>query len=264
MSIDRALPIPAYYQIALDLRRRIAAGEWAETTRLPAELKLAEHYRVSRSTLRQALLELEGDGIVVRHRPAGTFINRERLQPVPKISIPVSFVQTYRALGYAPRVEVRVSEVQKGTSDDIARALGIDAYEQVAYFERLFSLDGQVIDIIRSVLPLWLCPGITEQPLIDGSIHSTLAKNYGLELTQADHDIEAVRATREDEADLGVDGGSPLLVLTSVYCDADNRPVEHVRIRWIGEAARLHLSTRSGPSVGVSSNGGGELPSEPR
>jgi DNA-binding GntR family transcriptional regulator len=255
MSIDRALPIPAYYQIALDLRRRIAAGEWADTTRLPAELALAEQYRVSRSTVRQALLELEGDGMVVRHRPTGTFINRERLQPVPKISIPVGFVQTYRALGYAPRVEVRVAEVQQGTSDEIARALGIDANEQVAYFERLFSLDGQLLDIIRSVLPLRLCPGITERPLIDGSIHSTLASNYGLHLPQADHDIEAVRATREDEADLGVEVGSPLLVLTSVYFDADNRPVEHVRMRWVGKAARLHLSTRSEPSVGASPNG---------
>lgn len=259
MGIDRSLPIPAYYQIALDLRRRIAGGEWSDTARLPPEMELADQYRVSRSTVRQALLELEGDGTVVRHRPTGTFINRQRLQPLPKILIPVSFVQTYRALGYAPGVKVRVAEVRQGTSEHIARALGIDLNEQVAYFERLFSLDGQLLDIIRSVLPLRLCPGITERPLIDGSVHSTLASNYGLQLTQADHDIEAVRATREDEADLGVEAGSPLLVLTSVYCDADNRPVEHVRMRWIGEAARLHLSTRFEPGVGVSPNGHGQV-----
>jgi GntR family transcriptional regulator len=128
----------------------------------------------------------------------------------------------------------------------------------VAYFERLFTLDGQLIDIIRSVLPLRLCPGITERPLVDGSIHSTLASNYGLHLTQADHDIEAVRATKEDEGDLGVEVGSPLLVLTSVYFDPDDRPVEHVRMRWVGKAARLHLSTRSAAGVGDAPNGRGQ------
>jgi DNA-binding GntR family transcriptional regulator len=263
MSIDRAVPIPAYYQIALDLRRRIAAGEWADTTRLPAELALATEYQVSRSTVRQALLELEGDGMLIRQRPAGTFINRQYLRPAPTITLPLGFVQTFRALGHTPHVDVRLAEVRPGTSAEIALALGIDPNERVAYFERLFSLDGQMLDIIRSVIPARLCPGITEQPLIDGSIHSTLAAHYDLHLTHADHDIEAVRATKEDEADLGVEAGAPVLVLTSVYRDAADRPVEHVRMRWVGGVARLHLSSTAGPNLRAPVDGNGRAEPAP-
>ena len=60
-SIDRNSPVPAYYQIQLDLSDRIQRGEWNDRKQLPSESTLAEQYAVSRITLRQALAELEKD-----------------------------------------------------------------------------------------------------------------------------------------------------------------------------------------------------------
>ena len=57
-SIDRNSPVPAYYQIQLDLSDRIQRGEWNDRKQLPSESTLAEQYAVSRITLRQALSEL--------------------------------------------------------------------------------------------------------------------------------------------------------------------------------------------------------------
>ena len=53
-SIDRNSPVPAYYQIQLDLSDRIQRGEWNDRKQLPSESTLAEQYAVSRITLRQA------------------------------------------------------------------------------------------------------------------------------------------------------------------------------------------------------------------
>ena len=61
-SIDRSSPVPAYYQIQLDLSDRIQRGEWNDRKQLPSESTLAEQYAVSRITLRQALAELEKMG----------------------------------------------------------------------------------------------------------------------------------------------------------------------------------------------------------
>ena len=61
-SIDRNSPVPAYYQIQLDLSDRIQRGEWNDRKQLPSESTLAEQYAVSRITLRQALAELEKMG----------------------------------------------------------------------------------------------------------------------------------------------------------------------------------------------------------
>lgn len=75
-SINRDSPVPAYYQIALDLRQRISGGEWRAGNKLPPELKLMKQYNVSRMTFRQALGELVKEGILVRRRGVGTYVNQ--------------------------------------------------------------------------------------------------------------------------------------------------------------------------------------------
>ncbi len=57
------------------LRRRIAAGEWSATGRLPAERDLATQYGVARNTVRRAVEALAHDGTLERHVGRGTFVN---------------------------------------------------------------------------------------------------------------------------------------------------------------------------------------------
>jgi DNA-binding GntR family transcriptional regulator len=58
---------------AADLRRRIAAGEWAVDEALPTVAALAEHYHVSRSTAARALRTLAAEGLVRIVPRWGTF-----------------------------------------------------------------------------------------------------------------------------------------------------------------------------------------------
>jgi DNA-binding FadR family transcriptional regulator len=59
------------------LRKRIAAGEWTTTGRLPAERELAAQYGVARNTLRRAVEAIANDGTLQRHVGRGTFVNGE-------------------------------------------------------------------------------------------------------------------------------------------------------------------------------------------
>jgi DNA-binding FadR family transcriptional regulator len=59
------------------LRKRIAAGEWAASGRLPAERDLAAQYGVARNTLRRAVEAIANDGTLERHVGRGTFVNGE-------------------------------------------------------------------------------------------------------------------------------------------------------------------------------------------
>ena len=65
-QVDKTSPVPVYHQISDDLISRIIAGEWLPGDRLPSELEFTEAYQVSRVTLRQALAELERQGIISR------------------------------------------------------------------------------------------------------------------------------------------------------------------------------------------------------
>lgn len=59
--------------VAADLRRRIAADEWAVDEALPTTAALAEHYRVSQATITRVLRVLAGEGLIRTVPRWGTF-----------------------------------------------------------------------------------------------------------------------------------------------------------------------------------------------
>jgi GntR family transcriptional regulator len=67
--------------VSADLRRRIAAGEWAVDDPLPPVGDLAAHYGVSRSTVTRAMRVLAGEGLVRIVPRWGTFAAGERGNP---------------------------------------------------------------------------------------------------------------------------------------------------------------------------------------
>jgi GntR family transcriptional regulator len=58
----------------------ITEGEYRMLDRLPPEIRLAEHFGVSRSTMRDALATLEREGFINRIHGIGTLINRQVLE----------------------------------------------------------------------------------------------------------------------------------------------------------------------------------------
>jgi len=68
---------PLYQQIAANLRSRIKSHEFAAGSYLPTEEKLCAHYRVSRFTIREALRQLQVEGLIARRRGAGTLIQHD-------------------------------------------------------------------------------------------------------------------------------------------------------------------------------------------
>lgn len=69
-SADRAV----FRQLADLLRRQIESGELGPGEALPSELRLADDYNISRTTVRQAIGQLRAEGLVVVDRPRGTFV----------------------------------------------------------------------------------------------------------------------------------------------------------------------------------------------
>lgn len=62
---------PTYATLADDLRRRIVAGEYPPGQMMPSEAALTETYSVARGTVRQALAELEREGLIVSQMGRG-------------------------------------------------------------------------------------------------------------------------------------------------------------------------------------------------
>lgn len=63
----------AYQAVASRLREAIGRGDFAGGRRLPTEAELGFRWRVSRHTIRRAIQELVGEGLVFRVRGSGTY-----------------------------------------------------------------------------------------------------------------------------------------------------------------------------------------------
>jgi GntR family transcriptional regulator, transcriptional repressor for pyruvate dehydrogenase complex len=71
-------PRRLYQEIAIQIRAHIESGEFPVGARLPAERELAKQIKVSRPSVREALIALEVEGLVEVRTGAGVFVCERR------------------------------------------------------------------------------------------------------------------------------------------------------------------------------------------
>jgi GntR family transcriptional regulator/MocR family aminotransferase len=74
LVLDRGSDVPLYEQVRSQIAQRIATGELAPGTRLPATRELARELSVNRATIASAYETLSTDGLVRSHVGQGTFV----------------------------------------------------------------------------------------------------------------------------------------------------------------------------------------------
>jgi GntR family transcriptional regulator len=74
VTISRDSAVPAYQQIAADLRAAISAGQYPVGSRLPVERELARQYGVTAMTVRHGLDVLRAEGVIESREKRGHFI----------------------------------------------------------------------------------------------------------------------------------------------------------------------------------------------
>lgn len=86
-----------YEQVERRLREAITAAAFAPEAAIPTERELAEGFGVSRITIRKALAQLEGDGLLYRRQGCGTFVAADRNRIQKSLSRITSFSEDMRA-----------------------------------------------------------------------------------------------------------------------------------------------------------------------
>jgi len=77
-TLDHESAVPLYHQLKMLLLDEITAGTYSPGARLPTELEICERYGISRTPVHRALSELAAEGVIVRIRRRGTFVNPDR------------------------------------------------------------------------------------------------------------------------------------------------------------------------------------------
>jgi len=128
-SINFDSHIPYYIQLMDILREKVQQAEWVPGDQIPGEQDLCEQYQVSRTVVRQALRELEFEGVISRQKGKGTFISLPKISEglVQKLT---GFYQDMVERGLKPGSQVLHQNVIS-SNDKIAHFLNIKSGEKV-------------------------------------------------------------------------------------------------------------------------------------
>ena len=238
---------PLYSVIASQAEVRIRSGQWAPGTRLPSERDLCRELEVSRATLRQALAELEERGLITRHQGRGTFVTRSRVQT--PLSGTFSLREALAARGST--VVTRVVAVEMvDASRQLASELTCLPGDPLIHVERLRLVDGELMVLESSHLPLELFPGLQAADFTRRSLYDILREDFGRSVAQAQETIEPVILTPHESALLGVARHTPALLTRRITTDTTGQIVELGQALLRGDRSRYLLIRRVAEPTG--------------
>src|SRR5689334_18110698 len=137
---------PLYYRIQEMLRAQIVSGRLAPGAQLPSETELAESFKTTRMTVRQALARLTFEGLIARRIGLGTFVAARPME---------SAIDTQRVRSFEDQMEERGHHVTfqllgfdlEPASTEVARALELDAQARIYRLRRLRLVEDAVIGL---------------------------------------------------------------------------------------------------------------------
>jgi GntR family transcriptional regulator len=232
-------------RVSADLRRRLAEGEFATGAFLPSEGRLAAEYGVSRGRIRTVLAQLARLGAVAsRPKEGWQVVGGHRVQGMDRL---LSFAQWAELGGRAPGGRI-VSRERRPADAQEATVLGVRLGEPVQRFERVRTLDGRTVMVERSAWAPWLNDVVDAMPTDLVSTTEFLASE-GVVVSSGEHRIEAVAASTQDAALLGVRRTSPLLQVARRTMTAGGRVVEVATDRYLADVIAFHVD--AGESIRV-------------
>lgn len=209
---------PLWMQILADLRRRLAAGEFAE--RFPGDAQLVERYGVSRHTVREAVRRLQAEGLLERRRGQGTFVTG------PRIEQPVGVMYSlFRSIEQAGAVQESVVRALEERRDDKAEAMLGCPGEPLVYLERLRLADGTPIALDCSWLPASLARPLLGTDFTRTALYQQLAGRCHVRLTGGWERIRPVLPERGQRLLLDIDDRQPVFAIERFAMQGDT-PVE--------------------------------------
>ena len=213
--------VARYQVIAADLAAKIRDGHYPPGQALPAQRELSAAYGVTLMTLRQALRELDAEGLIVQRHGKGTFVAPPQL--AYQLGALRSFADDLREQGHEVRTTVLTCAALPVPSQVAAR-LRVRASETGLRLERVRAFAGR-----RAIHQVSWVRAPYGQQLRDvdfagTSLYAALA-GAGAVVARASETIRPALLDAGTARHLDEDDGAPVLVSDRVTLGPDGTPL---------------------------------------
>ena len=226
--MSERLPVPKYHQVYLVLRQQLDEGRYAAG--LPGEMALTREFGVARVTVRRALEQLAAEGLISRSPGRGTV----RIPPAPAAGGTLQaepgrahltgLLENIVSMGLRTSVKVIDCQVMPA-ADTVARQLELGIGHPVQKAVRVRSTREGPLSHITTHVPAELASRFGRRELAKKPI-LVLLEESGVVIGRAVQTLTARLADTTVAPLLEVAVGSPLLAVSRLIRDADERPVQ--------------------------------------
>jgi GntR family transcriptional regulator len=235
--ISRISPLPLYFQLKEFIKNEIEAGRWSIGDLIPPEREFEDRFGLSRTTIRQALGELEHEGLLYRIQGKGTFVSEPKIET--SLARMMSFTEEMTERGVVPGAKLLEFE-EIALPPTYAKLMKAAPSEKVIRIERARLADDQPVALqvsyVRGVFGLQLDRTYFER---GGSLYAAL-EQQGFRLSGAEETLQAVLAGEREAHLLGIDVGAPLFLMERLWHLADGNILGYGRMLYRGDRYKYY------------------------
>jgi GntR family transcriptional regulator len=239
LNIDRNSPLPLHYQLKQLLLQKIDSGEWGVGALIPSELELQETYGLSRTTVRQALMDLVFEGRLIRERGRGTFVAPPKMTHSPEERRGLTQFMTEQGIKPGWRI---LEQGWVEATPEVAEKLAVAPKARVYRIHRLRLANDEPIGSHVAYVPEIFAGQVDAEALKDGESTRYLGHVPQIQNSRAHRTIEAVAALEADARQLGVNPGTPILQIERVTLAPDGTPIEFLQARYRGDRFKYQIT----------------------
>jgi GntR family transcriptional regulator len=228
-------------QYLIDL---IEQGTYEPGEQLPSEKELSVQLGISRSTLREALLNLEQEGVVLRRHGVGTFVapgyehrlesGLERLESILEL-----------AARQGLKVRIEGLEVRQLRADaKLAERLEAPPGTELTSVRRVICVDKAAIAYMEDLVLSSILSQDQVDETFNGSVLDLLREKGLAEITQVVAHIVALTADRMLGERLKLKRGQPLLLMEETVFAGGGEIVEFSRNYFVPDHFQFHVVRR--------------------
>ncbi|MBF0805224.1 MULTISPECIES: GntR family transcriptional regulator [unclassified Streptococcus] len=227
---------PAYLEIHDDIKTAIDQGKWEIGQRLPSERDLAEHYQVSRMTLRQAITLLVEEGVLERRIGSGTFVASTRVQE--KMRGTTSFTDIIHSQGKEPSSQV-ISYRRTLPSQKEVDILGISREDNIIRMERVRYADEVPVVYEIASIPEKFIKDLPKEQVTSHFFKSL--EEQGYRIGKSSQTISAKLAGERIAHYLDIPKGQAVLTLTQLSYLEDGPAFEYVKSQYAADRFEFYF-----------------------
>jgi len=242
--LEKNSPVPLYVQLADSIKRNIREGILKENDLIPSESQLMEAYKISRITVRNALLRLEHDGDLFKVHGRGSFV-AARDQFI--ITSPFFFFkEEMKKLGIDITDEL-VEFINVYPTDRVRAELKIKSGSMVTKVKRLIKMGKETIGLRSFFLPQDIGEGLKDHDMERLSLLDYLNGHPETRIARMEVKVQAAVIGDGDAEVMGVDTESTVLVRGVIFWTYSGRPVMSGRVVYLAQHAvfKMALNTDS-------------------